>query len=368
MRAVCFVERQELDFPGTICKNALALGDVDGDGESELVVGNEAGDLAIFKKSTGSTKPWYRTSGLRMITAVGVGDLIGPGRSTLVVVSGDGWCQLLLSGPAPTCSPDTPLTPDTAMHVAHTQRIPPNTHCLVLGDIDGNGYTELVVGLTDRVVRSYRWQPDPPPMAPGHGKLVSLHKWEAASQVGGVSIGREKNGRPSVLVSQPGGTFLRIYCNTPSSGDSSTGSDDTLNEQNQNVTEEEKGSIQLHRQLFSLTRMDITGDGRDEIIVCSWDGQTYILGQDQVSVRFQFEDSVAAFCAGRYGTRVAENVHPPACLVYCTFANKIFVYTDLKLDKLRASSLDATTAQMWPDKSKSERQNGKNYASVKFWQ
>lgn len=28
---------------------------------------------------------------------------------------------------------------------------------LILSDIDADGYVELVVGLTDRVVRSYRW-------------------------------------------------------------------------------------------------------------------------------------------------------------------------------------------------------------------
>jgi hypothetical protein len=54
-------------------------------------------------------------------------------------------------------------------------------------------------------------------------------------QVGSVSIGKEKGGRPSVLVSQPGGTFLRIYCNTPSTNPSSSSSDDTLNEQNINM-------------------------------------------------------------------------------------------------------------------------------------
>lgn len=37
-------------------------------------------------------------------------------------------------------------------------------------------------------------------------------------------------------------------------------------------------SIQVHRQLFSLTKLDVTHDGKDEIVVCSWDGQTYILG------------------------------------------------------------------------------------------
>lgn len=64
----------------------------------------------------------------RMITAVGIGELIEPGRNTLVVVSGDGWCHILLPGSAPSCPADVPQGPDNTMHVAHVQRIPPNTH------------------------------------------------------------------------------------------------------------------------------------------------------------------------------------------------------------------------------------------------
>jgi hypothetical protein len=64
----------------------------------------------------------------RMITAVGIGELIEPGRNTLVVVSGDGWCHILLPGAAPSCPAEVPQGPDNTMHVAHVQRIPPNTH------------------------------------------------------------------------------------------------------------------------------------------------------------------------------------------------------------------------------------------------
>lgn len=49
MRAVSFVENIEFDFAGPVLRNGLALGDVDNDGNDELVVGNEDGDLCIFK-------------------------------------------------------------------------------------------------------------------------------------------------------------------------------------------------------------------------------------------------------------------------------------------------------------------------------
>jgi len=49
MRAVSFVDRLELDFSGSVFKNAITLGDVDDDGMHELVVGNQNGDVYIFK-------------------------------------------------------------------------------------------------------------------------------------------------------------------------------------------------------------------------------------------------------------------------------------------------------------------------------
>lgn len=33
--------------------------------------------------------------------------------------------------------------------------------CILLGDIDGDGMIEMVLALTDRVVRSYRWISSP---------------------------------------------------------------------------------------------------------------------------------------------------------------------------------------------------------------
>jgi hypothetical protein len=124
---------------GPILKNALAFGDVDGDGESELVIGNENGDLAIFKDSYHhSSKPWFQTTGLRMISAIAIGSFIEPHKNTIVVVSGDGWCHILLPGPAPSCPPDVPLGCDNNMHIAHIQCIPPNTHVRICYKVNVN--------------------------------------------------------------------------------------------------------------------------------------------------------------------------------------------------------------------------------------
>lgn len=80
-------------------------------------------------------------------------------------------------------------------------------------------------------------------------------------------------------------------------------------------------AIQVDHQTFALSKLDVTGNGNDDIIVCSWDGQTYILDQEKNSVRFQLDEPVQAFCSGYYSITPGEN--PVPCLVYMTFWNKV---------------------------------------------
>ena len=46
------------------------------------------------------------------------------------------------------------------------------------------------------------------------------------------------------------------------------------------------------------THVTLQGSGEDEIVVCAWDGMTYIVDQRRNVVRYQFEENVSAFCAG----------------------------------------------------------------------
>ena len=389
MRAVCFVNRLEFDFGGNVFRSSLTLGDVDNSGEMALVAGNASGDLAVFK----GDQQWQLISGLKMITAVGVGDILNCGLNAVVVVCGDGWCYIYLCPPG-----------GTKLECVHVQRIPANTKVLLLGDIDDDGQQELVLGLTDRVVRSYRWcwmgdqiMREVLPASKkinvgslgGRGALVCLNKWEFAHQLGAVTLNHQADGKPSLLVAQPGGTFMKIRCyldseKTEFTDLESSGSTRSFGEasvdyhplcinsmRNPNVSseilgdietghKEEKGSpfavatldgtlmlvqnddilwsYQVDHQLFAVTKLDITGDGHDEIVVCSWDGQTYILDLEKHSVRFQLEETVSGFCSGKYTKE--PNCSKPAIpvLVYATFNNKIYIYYDIHLPSMLTES------------------------------
>lgn len=525
MRAVSFVKRLQWDLPGTVCRYGLTIGDVDNDGDNELVVGTAEGELYIFKGS----ELWQKIPGLGLVTSVAIGDIFNYGRNALVVICGDGWAHIFYSprsvNPSIINATSTQQLMKEAndqdnikhdqvdgnnelnelsgkMECVHVQRIPTNTKMVLVADVDKDGANEMILGLTDRVVRSYRWSSN---SELGRGKLVGLNKWECANQIGTVTLQHMADGTPTLLVAQPGGTFMRIKCNPedchleeetrhksnetaascvdyqtlgisrmrnqnisteiigdleciaenkvsnyefkeslfkssetqhgknlksvslelrknnsqsevrkdslstaegrrktdPSrdqvdgnafGGNVIIGNYDVKSEKDSllptykhfsrqdigsnSKTNDLKGksqpeidvnirnnllqgkpyalatldgtimlvkdeiilwSMQVDHQIFALCRLDVTGDGSDEIVACAWDGQTYILDQQRNSVRFQFEEPVRAFCTGNYNVTPG---FPTPCLVYNSFNNKISLYYDVTLPSMVTKPLN----------------------------
>ena len=135
------------------------------------------------------------------MTSVGIGDIFNKGRNSLVVINGEGWCYIF-DFPDRDGSGGDPGG-ELIIKPVHVQRIPANTKVLLLHDVNADGLVELVIGLTDRVVRTYQWT---------NNKLVGLNKWEFANQIGTVAINDMANRTPSLLVAHPGGTFIRLKC------------------------------------------------------------------------------------------------------------------------------------------------------------
>ncbi|XP_050529137.1 KICSTOR complex protein ITFG2-like isoform X1 [Daktulosphaira vitifoliae] len=369
MKVASFVHHCEFDVPGNVYKNAIVLGDVDNDNDIELVVGNMEGDLYIFK----GQRQIQKISGLGIITAIGIGDLMNCGSNTLIVICGDGWCHIYLC--LKLCKSELADECIVKLEPVHVQRIPANTKEVLLGDIDGDGFIELIVGLTDRVIRSYRWA-----QSAAAGRLVPLHKWECANQIGSMILNKDNEGRPCLLVSQPGATAMRIYCPTTHSdlieSTIKLKNFQSMELRNPSISSEIIGNLKLDgcsecdpnnltgsfcaistldgilmlvkeqvvlwskkidQQLFCLKKLSLTDDGPDYLISCSWNGDTYIVDQQGHIVMFQLGESVTAFCSGMY--TIKSNEKPVPCFVFITFNHKVFIYYDIKLPKSNLQSL-----------------------------
>ncbi|XP_053321468.1 KICSTOR complex protein ITFG2 [Spea bombifrons] len=384
MRSLSYVQRAVLEFSGSLFPHALCLGDADNDSLNELVLGDTSGKLHIYKND--QSKPWITRSCSGMLTCVGVGDVCNKGKNFVVAVSAEGWFHLFDLSSKPDGTWDFIQGED--QKATYTQHLPANTKLALISDIDGDGRCELVLGYTDRVVRAFRWE-SPPDADVTCGQLVPLKKWLLEGQVDSLTVNPGADGTPQLMVSQPGCGYAILQCTwcddtvlgLEASGAAETrdvSARDVILHQtsgrihNKNVSTHLIGSIkqgpgaainepglfalctldgtlklmqapdrllwsfQVDHQLFALEKLDVTGNGQEEVVACAWDGQTYIIDHNRTVLRFQVDENVSAFCAGLYACRGGQN---SPCLVYVGFNQKIFVYWAITLERIESSNL-----------------------------
>lgn len=80
-----------------------------------------------------------------------------------------------------------------------------------------------------------------------------------------------------------------------------------------------------------MSKLDVTNDGNDEIVLCSMDGMTYIIDKERDIVGYNFNEHVAAFCAGYYGTNGVDS----PCFCYVTLSGKLFLYYDVWIETMK---------------------------------
>uniref|UniRef100_A0AAR2K8D8 Integrin alpha FG-GAP repeat containing 2 n=1 Tax=Pygocentrus nattereri TaxID=42514 RepID=A0AAR2K8D8_PYGNA len=385
MRSLSFVQRVCLDFTGSLFPHAICLGDADNDSLNELVVGDTSGKLYIYKND--DSKPWITRTCVGMLTCVGVGDICNKGKNLVVAVGAEGWFHLFDVAASTGKVESFSLMDMDEQKPYFTQHIPANTKVMLISDIDGDGRNELVVGYTDRVVRAFRWEEPQDNTDLSGGQLVLLKKWLLEGQVDSLSVNPGPEGLPELMVSQPGCGYAILLCSWTQEGKGFPPCSFTKNEgpsrdlilhlttgriHNKNVSthligsisrgskdDDSKGglfalctldgtlklmdsseqllwSVQVDHQLFALQKLDVTGDRREEVVACAWDGQTYIIDHNRMVVRFQFDENVNAFCAGQYACKEGRN---SPCLVYVSFSHKIYVYWQVELERMEPTSL-----------------------------
>ena len=107
----------------------------------------------------------------------------------MVVISADGRCRVFDMMKAKLSQPETPQEPETTdlepnSGIIFEQNLPPNVKRVQIEDVNDDGLNELVVTLTDRVVRTYQWRKSRnAPEGAIEGELAAQTKWEFADQV-----------------------------------------------------------------------------------------------------------------------------------------------------------------------------------------
>ncbi|KAL6737101.1 hypothetical protein Aduo_010773 [Ancylostoma duodenale] len=136
---------------------------------TQVVTGGTNGEVH-FMMCDGSTdvvKMHARTSS--PVTALTSGNLRGRARPELIAISADGFLQCV----------HPPYTHGASIY---TQTVQSNIAAAYVMDVDGDGQEELVVIMTDRVVRSFRWSAE-------DSRLHPVNKWEVPNQISALSIG-----------------------------------------------------------------------------------------------------------------------------------------------------------------------------------
>ncbi|XP_077157916.1 KICSTOR complex protein ITFG2 isoform X2 [Paroedura picta] len=348
MRSVSYVQRVALDFSGSLFPRAVCLGDADNDGRNELAVGDTGGRLSVFKGP--ESKPWAVRACQGMLTAVGVGDVCNRGQNLIVAMSAEGWLHLFDLTPPPSKHLDAPghheLPTTEDQKLGFKQHIPANTKVMLISDIEQVDSLSVNPG------------PDGAPemivSQPGCGYAILLCTWKADplhpsdGEAGSASASREAPIR-DVILHQTSGRIHNKNVSTHLVGNIGRGGiqqhngsglfalctlDGTLKLMER--TDKLLWSVQVDHQLFALEKLDVTGNGQEEVIACAWDGQTYIIDHSRTVARFQVDENVSAFCAGLYACKGGCN---SPCLVYVSFNQKIYIYWDVQLERMESTNL-----------------------------
>jgi len=140
---------------GSYVNSSPALGDLDGDGHLEVVVGCDDGKVYAWHHDGAPVAGWPQTTGSYVESSPALGDLDGDGKLEVVVGSSDvlGYGKVYAWHHDGTPVAGWPQT--TGIHIV--------TSSPALGDLDGDGKVEVVVGSNDGYV--YAWHHDGAPVA-----------------------------------------------------------------------------------------------------------------------------------------------------------------------------------------------------------
>ncbi|KAI7685417.1 hypothetical protein SSS_00207 [Sarcoptes scabiei] len=406
IRSISLADSIQFEFEGNSSKHSIVLGDCDNDGRNELVIGTLNSELLVFKDDC--RKPYASSKDLGMIACVLIGDILNSGLNHIISLSIEGFLKILKLSNGNQSDPLGPLneatlfrkstasttssipsmklppiiadsennphmssssTPVAVLSLVHQQQIQANAMSALLVDLDNDENKELVVALSDRVIRCYR--------AVQNGeeiKLIGLYKWEFSDQIGNISLMNKKTKienddrivfERSILVTQFGGVFAKITCDNlksdcldveeieqtvvyhhqlqesvrnPQASCEILANIENRNDENLIALAIRDGLLlffdaelqikwkhYLEHPILTLQKCDINHDGNDELMVCTWSGLCYIIDIEGRMLTISFNQPISAFIVGQYYHRDAMR----NCLAFTNFTSVLNLFFDI---------------------------------------
>ncbi|GMT32115.1 hypothetical protein PFISCL1PPCAC_23412, partial [Pristionchus fissidentatus] len=165
-----------------------------------VVCGKENGETLLF--SSDFSHRFVKTDPCTSpITALAYGRATNQTGNELVSISADGQLTLFKVIETETIS----------LQATFHQLVHANIAAAYIADVDRDGCMELIVIMTDRVVRTFQWCAD-------HNRFLPRNKWEVPAHIASVAIGESANRQYEAWLSQAG---TRQYVAIRFSGDHS---------------------------------------------------------------------------------------------------------------------------------------------------